>query len=122
MYARPGTLENIYAFLGGLDTATGCLTGFREWLVPHFDEGDNLHWSGLVNMLLDIEDCPPEGRIARLGELINEFHQCISKDRGLTCIYVRYHAWLLTRPWYAPGWPGYISPHDGVDVSMKEGG
>lgn len=122
MYTCPGTLENVYAFLGGLDTATGCLSGFREWLMPRFEEGNNLHWSGLVDNLLDREDCPPDQRIARLGELIDEFHRFTSKHEGLTRVYVRYHAWLLTRSWYGSDCPGYIAPHDGMSIPVSTDG
>ncbi|MGK0184535.1 MAG: hypothetical protein ACI9R3_000307 [Verrucomicrobiales bacterium] len=47
MYVCPGTLNGIYAFLTGLDIATGCLTGFREWLLPRFEDGNNLAWPGI---------------------------------------------------------------------------
>ncbi len=118
MYVSPGSLENVFAYLSGLDTATGCLTGFREWLVPRLEEGNNLAWPGVVRMLFKLESIDDSDAIVRLGELLNEFYVFTceggASHRCLTRVYLRYHAWLLSRPWYGPDWPGYIAPYDGV--------
>jgi hypothetical protein len=120
MYVVPGTLNGVYAFLTGLDTATGCLAGFREWLLPRFDDGNNLFWTGVVDMLLKSEQVHGDGSVTRLGELISEFYDFTREHRGtrrdLTRVYVRYHAWLLNRSWYHEGYPGYIPPYDGTSV------
>lgn len=118
MYVLPGAVENVIAYLEGLDAATGCLTGFREWLLPRFEDGNNLTWSGVVKMLFDSESVDEENAAARLGDLIDEFYAFTREDGGsrrcLTRVYLRYHAWLLNRSWYRPDWPGYIAPYDGV--------
>lgn len=124
MYVPPGSLENVFAYLTGLDTATGCLTGFREWLLPRFETGNNLGWPGVVQMLLDSESVDGEAAAARLGELLDEFYTFTREDRGsrrcLIRVYLRYHAWLLNRSWYRPDWPGYIAPYDGISFSKSD--
>ena len=50
--------------------------------------------------MLDREACPPDERIARLGQLFDEFHQFIAAappHDGLTRVFVRYDAWLKAR-------------------------
>jgi hypothetical protein len=120
IYVGPGTLPGVCAYLVGLDTATGCLTGFREWLIPRVDGGNDLAWPGLVDRLLGSEDVNQDQRLARLGELIAEFYEFTREHGGsrgdLTRVYVRYHAWLLNRPWYWEGAPGYVAPYDGMPV------
>lgn len=117
MYVAPGTFENVGAYLTGLDEATGCLTGFREWLLPRLESGDNLTWLGVVLCVFEKEACEIDRRIERLGELIEEFFEFVenrSTHEGLMRVYVRYHAWLLTQDYYQPGFPGYVAPYDGA--------
>lgn len=73
MYVTSGSLDGVYAYLSGLDTATGCLTGFREGLLPRFDGGNNLIWTGVVDMLLESEQIDDDDSVTRLGELISDF-------------------------------------------------
>lgn len=121
MYVSPGTLRGVYAYLSGMDRATGCLTGFREWLLPRFDAGNNLYWTGVVNMTLAAESVSGEREVARLGELITEFYDFTKVDDGLLRVYLRYHVWLLNSSWYRDGWPGYIAPYDGMKILQTEG-
>jgi hypothetical protein len=104
--------------------ATGCLTGYREWLLPRIEDGDNLAWPGVVQMLLESESVAGKDAIARLGELLDEFYAFTRENAGsrrcLTRVYVRYHAWLLSRSWYGPEWPGYIPPYDGASFPKSD--
>ena len=98
----PGVeLERVYAFLEGLHAGSGCLTGFREWLAPTVGNvASNIVWWGVVDALLDREACPPDERIARLGQLLDEFRQFVSAEpshHGLMRVFVRYDAWLKAR-------------------------
>jgi len=124
MFVSPGSLGNVFAYLTGLDTATGCLTGFREWLLPRFEDGNNLAWPGVVQMLLKSESVNDKNATARLGELLDEFYAFTREDGGsrrcLIRVYLRYHAWLLNRSWYGPDCPGYISPYDGVPFPQSD--
>lgn len=120
MHVVPGSLDGVFAYLTGMDTVTGCLTGFREWLLPRFDDGNNLSWTGVVKMLLDQENVAEDDAVARLGELIAEFYEFTHTHRAQRCdltrVYLRYHAWLLDQSWYTEGRPDYIPPYDGVPV------
>lgn len=94
MYVSPESLENVFAYLTGLDTATGCLTGFREWLLPRFEDGNNHAWPGVVQMLLESESVADTDAIARLGRLLDEFYAFTRENAGsrrcLTRVYLRY--------------------------------
>lgn len=120
MYVVPGSLDNVVAHIDGLDAATGCLVGFREWLVPRFDDGDNLGWGSLFAMLVDAESVPDADAITRLGELFCEYKDFIDSCQSYRVaqlrIYLRYHAWLLNCSYYKPGTPWYVPPYDGFDV------
>ena len=124
MYVSPGSLENVFAYLTGLDTATGSLTGFREWLLPRFEDGNNLAWPGVVQMLIESESVADTDAIARLGKLLDDFYAFTRENAGsrrcLTRVYLRYHAWLLSRSWYGPDWPGYIPPYDGASFPKSD--
>jgi hypothetical protein len=120
MYVVPATIETVLAYARGVDTGTGCLTGFREWLVVRFDDGNNLAWEVLVKMVLEKESIEEPKAVARLGSLLAEFQDFTTDGRSshtdLTRVYLRYHAWLLNRSWYRPGFPGYMPPYDGVPI------
>ena len=119
MYVNPGTLNGVCAFLAGLNAATGCLTGFREWLLPRFEDGNNLSWEGVVEKLLKSENLNGDDAATdRLGELISEFYEFTDSRRDLTRVFLRYHAWLLNRSWYCEGYPGYVAPYDGVVIPV----
>ncbi len=124
MYVSSGSLDAVFSYLTGLDTATGCLTGFREWLAPRFYDGDNLAWPGLVLLSLELESVADDDAIAHLGKLLAEFYDFTHKDRGprtdLTRVYLRYHAWLLNSPWYHPDSSRYIPPYDGVPLVKRD--
>ena len=125
MYVCPGTLDGVVAYIDGMNTCTGCLGGFREWLVTRFDDGDNLAWSGLFKMLIRTEVVCEEDQIERLGSLLKEFNDflgsCHSRSEAHLRIYLRYHAWLLNRPWYTPDSPWYVAPYDGLSIPKHHG-
>lgn len=125
MYVVPGTLDCVIAYIDGVDRASGCLAGFREWLVTRFENGDNLHWGGLFRILLRNEPTADNEAIAKLGEVFLEFKEfidsCSSRSDAQLKIYLRYHAWLLNRPYYKPGTPRYIPPHDGLVIPDNGG-
>jgi hypothetical protein len=125
MYVVPGTLDGVIAYIDGLDLATGCLAGFREWLVTRFEDGDNLYWGGLFRMLLRNDSTTDDEAITKLGQTFCEFKEfvdsCSSRREGQLKIYLRYHAWLLNRPYYKPGTPWYIPPYDGLAIPKDSG-
>ena len=120
MYVTPGTLDGVIAYIVGLETATGCLAGFREWLVTRFEDGDNLGWDGLFRMLIRREGIDDADTVERLGNLFTEFKEfcdsCPSPRVAQMRIYLRYHGWLLNRSYYKPGTPWYVAPYDGLKV------
>lgn len=120
MYVVTASLDCVIAYIDGLDRATGCLAGFREWLVIRFEDGDNLYWGGLFRMLLRDGNVTDPESIEILGRVFNEFKEfvdsCSSRREAQLKIYLRYHAWLLNRPYYKPGTPWYIPPYDGLAV------
>lgn len=125
MYVVPGTLDCVIAYIDGLDRATGCLAGFREWLVTRFVDGDNLYWGGLIRMLLHDGTSTDAESIQILGRTFHEFKEfidsCSSRREAQLKIYLRYHAWLLNRPYYKPGTPWYIPPYDGLPIPKDDG-
>jgi hypothetical protein len=44
MYVGVADYDQVCAYLDGLHAATGCLTGFGEWLIVRVGTGDNLMW------------------------------------------------------------------------------
>jgi hypothetical protein len=86
MYVSPGSLENVFAYLTGLDTATGCLTGFREWLLPRFEDGNNLTWPGVAQMLLASESVAVPERGQSTSKIIRTLSSLQQKALG-DCTY-----------------------------------
>lgn len=102
MFVMPIGYGAVCAYLDGFDAARshGPLVGLREWLVVRFNEGNNVHWSGLARWLL------PGGRessddqaIRELGGLLSEFF-AYRRTQGLTKIFHEYARWLQRRSWY----------------------
>lgn len=123
MYVGSNDFEKVCAFIDGLHAATGCLIGFREWLIVEVDTGNNLVWWGLVGHAIHRDSTPAEERVQRLGELIDEFYKftgsTIGATNGLMRVYVRYHGWLLRQKWYKPDWIGYVPPYDQKSESTE---
>lgn len=118
MFLASDTLHGVYAYLSGYDAANGCLTGFREWLIPRVAGGNSLSWCGLVDIILCDDDFTERERISELGNLLAEFYMETREYNGTRCdlkgIYLRYHAWLLNQIWYKPDLPGYVAPYNAV--------
>ncbi len=119
MYTGHAELRDVYAYLIGMDLSTGCLAGFREWLVTRLGRGDSLGWPSLVDLLIAKESRSDQA-ILRLGELIAEFHEFTRQRYGLMRVYLRYHAWLLSQTWYTHDSTDYIAPYDGVGIMRTE--
>lgn len=116
MFVGSNECDRVCAYIDGMHTATGCLIGFREWLVVELGTGNNLGWCGLVQQLLNRESTPDNARVAKLGRLINEFYTFTGSTNGATMglmrVYLRYHCWLLQQKWYRPGYAGYVPPYE----------
>ncbi len=107
MYTGEETYAAVCAFLGGFDLARdgGPLSGFREWLVVRARGGNNLHWSGLVGLLVAPDAPRPlsaehdrlclEGLFPLLAEFL-----AYRESVGLTKIHQEYSRWLLRQRWY----------------------
>ena len=116
----------VCAYIDGIHATSGCLIGFREWLVTRLEHGNNVAWFGLVRLALCDDGEPNLQTIARMGELFAEFHEATKSpshhvSNGLMRVFLRYHAYLLRQSWYEPGWTGgeseeYIPPYDGCDT------
>lgn len=109
MYVTPSTFDAVVHWIEGYHHATGCLHGFREWLVTQGDEGNNFGWAGLVRHHLVLHGVSgDEARsIEQLGQWLHQFHTYMeglpsSRDAMLR-IYLDYQAWLASKPWYGPG-------------------
>ena len=70
MFVFAPDFNSVCAYIDGMHAATGCLTGFREWLVVHLDGGDNLIWQGLVKCRLQNESISKIEYVASLGMII----------------------------------------------------
>ena len=118
LFVNGPELESVCAYIDGIHAATGCLTGFREWLVVLLNSGNNMGWQGLVKIRIHNQSAPPSEHVTILGETIAEFHNftgsTIGATKGLMRVYVRYHGWLLKQDWYNTDQPSYISPYDGI--------
>jgi hypothetical protein len=118
MFVTPATFDAVVHFIDGYHHATGCLNGFREWLVTVGEDGNNLTWVGLVRHHLNRSEvsCDEARKIERFGEWLQQFYAYVeafpSSREAMLRIYLDYHAWLIKRPWYQPGLPGYISPEE----------
>ena len=118
MFVFTPEFDSVCAYIDGIHAATGCLTGFREWLIVHLDGGHNLIWQLLVKSRLQNESIPKTKYITSLGLIIEEFHRFTGPTtggtNGLMRIYIRYHGWLLNQKWYKPDWSNYVPPYDGI--------
>jgi len=113
MYVYPSTFWGVCAFIDGFNAARdeGPLNGFREWLVVLRKGGDNFHWIGLVETVLDIPSGAMtremngmtkeqhETAIALLGGLFTKFFEHRAQN-GVTKIHYDYARWLLRQGWY----------------------
>jgi hypothetical protein len=106
MYVGQPDFSAVVAYIDGFNTARGGapLLGFREWLVVKAGTGNNLHWPGLVKLVV----LPPERKseetqdgfwIAAAGNLIAEY-LAYRKANGITKVYYKYARWLLRKRWY----------------------
>jgi hypothetical protein len=112
MFVTPATFDAVVNFVEGYHHATGCLNGFREWLVTQGDDGNHFAWAGLVryHLRLSAAMCDEQGKIEQLGSWLYQFQAYIetfpSTHDAMLRIYLDYHAWLISKPWYRPAPPG----------------
>src|SRR5687768_1540881 len=116
LYLREPTYDAAVAYVSGYDAGSGggLLVGFREWLIPRLDDGNNLAGMGLVRALLERGERPAgpgseeltaiEFLLATLEAFLRE------RDRhdGLRRIHLAYEAWLRQQDWYTPSSPQWI--------------
>jgi hypothetical protein len=109
MYVPSPYFSSVCAYICGFDQARdgGPLAGFHEWLVVRADGGDNLHWVGLVELILQ----PGADRTGPLtaeqeasclkgmADLFEEFFG-FRQEHGITKIHHHYARWLLRKRWY----------------------
>lgn len=120
MYLPDPAYASVAALVQGYDLATegGVLTGFREWLIPRVDGGNELSWESLVLRLAFPEVVDPHRALADEGanthaidllfKLIADFDDERRARNGLRRIYKNYENWLQTQPWHQPGTPGWV--------------
>ena len=106
MYVGRADFSAVVAYIDGFNVARGGapLLGFREWLVVKANTGNNLHWAGLVKLLVRLpekesEDTQDEFWIAAAGNLIADY-LAYRNANGITKVYYKYARWLLRKKWY----------------------
>ena len=107
--APDGSYRSHVIYLAGFDAGTrgALLSGFREWLIPRADRGNNLVWSGLVLLIAfpdreqarhDLDDEDNTAAVTTLYDLLETF--LTDRDGGLDGlhrIHVAYEEWLQRR-------------------------
>jgi hypothetical protein len=107
MYVGATDFSAVVAYIDGFNAARGGgpLLGFREWLVMRANTGNNLHWAGLVKLVIS---SAPESSSAHkqqeywiqaAGKLIAEYLR-YRDDNGITKVFYDYGRWLLRKRWY----------------------
>ena len=106
MYLSSSTFRSVTAFLEGYDMARdgGPLVGFREWLVVRYQGADNIGWTRLSEMVLEITDEQlaaenQEQILLQLSGLMEEFF-AYRKAHGVAVIFDDYRLWLVKKGWY----------------------
>jgi hypothetical protein len=122
MYLPVVTYDAAASYVMGFDAALngGLLLGFREWLIPQLDMGNNLGWPALV-----FEFVSRQGDIAKekssgvdqghvvveaLFTIIENFVQAHSQRGGTRRIFVAYDQWLRRQEWYGPSSADWLPP------------
>jgi hypothetical protein len=116
MFLPATTYEAAASFVQGYDTATdgGLLLGFREWLIPRLDGGNNLGWPRLVLEIMQLkkpaaED--PQAAIEHLFNTIEAFLDERGQRGGARRIFATYERWLQKQDWYDSSSPHWIPPN-----------
>ena len=104
MYGLDGSFKHFYIFVMGCDAGTSwsLLAGFREWLIVQLNEGDNLVWPALVELIAlpsRKQICEPldadenTAAVETLFRLLDEFLELRKGYQGLPNIFQEYIAW-----------------------------
>jgi hypothetical protein len=106
LYIGRNDFNAVVAYIDGFNVARGNapLLGFREWLVVKANTGNNLHWAGLVKLLVPLPEKESEVTqdgfwIVAAGNLIAEY-LAYRNANGITKVYYKYARWLLRKKWY----------------------
>jgi hypothetical protein len=110
LFGLDGSYGQFCAYVDGVDTGNAgrLLTGFREWLVTRFGDGDNLVWQGLVLRLAfpDSTSIRPEvlsdtehnrTAVDSLFALLDEFLALTERRAALVQVYDEYLTWRKAR-------------------------
>ncbi|HQR41230.1 MAG TPA: hypothetical protein PLX97_01070 [Gemmatales bacterium] len=103
MYVGRADFSAVVAYIDGFNVARGNapLLGFREWLVVKANTGNDLHWAGLVKLVVPLPDNESDEGfwIEPTGKLIAEY-LAYRNANGITKVYYKYARWLLRKKWY----------------------
>lgn len=107
MFVTTTSYDTVVAFLTDYDMALlgGLLFGFREWMIVRLESGNNLCWSGLIDVAAEAAHGSSLAAIddgTRRQVLFDSLAQFFAErdDRdGVRTIFRRYEAWLATQPW-----------------------
>ncbi len=69
LYVGSAGLPEVCAYIGGIHVSTGCLTGFREWLVTELDGAPELTWESLVKNEVAARNLADGAAVDHLGTL-----------------------------------------------------
>jgi hypothetical protein len=120
MYLPRTTFDAGAALVVGYDLACsgGALRGFREWLIPRIDDGNNLAWPALVLRQAFPATDAPDAKLVdaaahlhaldTMFSLLLDFEVICSGPRGLRRIFREYERWLGRQPWHQPGSPSWL--------------
>ena len=117
MYLPSPHFDVAAAYVMGIDAACngGFLEGFREWLIPMVNSGNNLAWTELVLRIAFPQTNNPRDLIHQssdsaiaiecLFHCLEEFLTTKQQDKGLRFIHERYQKWLRSQDWYSSSEP-----------------
>jgi hypothetical protein len=108
--------DSVASYIEGYDAALsgGLLVGFREWLVVKVDQGNNLSWTALVRLPLEVSGVlgPPDGQrrtdaqereaVEFLFVTLENYLAVRSERVGLRRVFLEYENWLRRQSWYGP--------------------
>ena len=121
MYVSEATYPVVAALVLGYDLATagGALRGFREWLIPQVNTGNNLSWNPLILHLAFMNVSNPIAHVLTDAETqrhaidtlfgaIAAFVKARNAPEGMRRIFAEYERWLRSQDWYTSTHPLWV--------------
>lgn len=117
-------------FVAGYDAATdyAALEGFREFLIPQLDGGNNLVWWALTRHIVlggcnePLDEDADKAATDGLFRLLDEFLALRDQNGGMLRIYDDYLTWLKGQNWYGKLQHFVIPPRHTPDPAEEDVG